>query len=49
MLDCLARLNEYDGVEEFWVTIRESGNKTDSLTQEERQRNSKQAAYHETN
>ena len=26
------RLNQYDGQKEFWVTIRETGQRTESLT-----------------
>ena len=34
----------YDGVEEFWVTIRETGSHTESLSREERQTGTEKAS-----
>ena len=42
------RLNAYDGVEEFWVVVRESGSRTSSLTHEEQAKESKKATSTQT-
>ena len=38
------RQNFYDGVEEFWVVLRESGSHEATLTKEERHTSSEKAA-----
>ena len=42
----LVRLNQYDGAEEFWVTIKESGRKTESTSYEEQHRREKEAGQY---
>ena len=37
------RRNEYDGEEEFWVTIKETGKKTESTSYEELHQQEKEA------
>lgn len=39
----LTRRNEYDGEEEYWVTLKETGKKTESLSYEEIHRQEKEA------
>ena len=40
--DLMCRLNQYDGIEEFWVTVRETGSRTATQTHEERTTERKQ-------
>lgn len=37
------RLNEYDGEEEFWVTVKESGTKVETTSYEEKHQQEKEA------
>jgi hypothetical protein len=39
----LARNNSYDGVQEFWITIRETGERTTELSYEEIHKNNTKA------
>ena len=39
------RSNLYDGVLEYWVTVRERGERKETLTREERQQQKEKAFY----
>ena len=41
----LDRKNQYDGEEEYWVTIRETGKKTESLSYEEVHQKEEEASH----
>ena len=47
MCRCGCRQNLYDGIEEYWVTVRETGSRVESLTHEQQQRDKKKASRHE--
>lgn len=34
-LPTIGRKNQYDGLDEFWVTVKEKGKKVESMTYEE--------------
>ena len=42
----LVRLNQYDGAEEFWVTIKETGRKTESTSYEEQHKKEQEAGQY---
>ena len=42
-LSCALRLNQYDGIEEYWVQIRETAKRTQKESYEEKTRSESQA------